>query len=266
MRPCPCPHPIADICSALGCFWHWEVVSSCDCYTYSSSLSLGTARWPALAGEIWKERCLFPCRAFSCQCNISQLSPFFCLWVTGTWDKASSSLGLQMMRMSTLQLLTHIGQMAEGKVQLSLFSVPEFLGCLFLQRDSPYPGLWSLAHSLGFQSSPVGSRDEHTGHWHHGYSLPSLFISCAQHPRLCGPHCLHPQLSCLWNNEQRQFSTFSFLFSSKIPSHLTSGLFLCQPPLLASFPACECRAICNLTSSSASSLTSHTPLFCPVAG
>ena len=46
-----------------------------------------------------------------------------------------------MMRMSTLQLLTHIGQMAEGKVQLSLFSVPEFLGCLFLQRDSPYPGL-----------------------------------------------------------------------------------------------------------------------------
>ena len=44
-----------------------------------------------------------------------------------------------MMRMSTLQLLTHIGQMAEGKVQLSLFSVPEFLVACFCSVTAHIP-------------------------------------------------------------------------------------------------------------------------------
>lgn len=35
--------------------------------------------------------------------------------VTGTGNKASINLGLQMTRMSTIQLLTHIGHTAEGK-------------------------------------------------------------------------------------------------------------------------------------------------------
>lgn len=76
---------------------------------------------------------------------------------------------------------------------------------------------------------------------------------------VCGPHCLHPQLSCLWSNEQ--FPTFSSLSLVLIqnPQSLDHWLFFCVSQFLfCILPSSEFRAICNLTSSSASSLTSHT--------
>lgn len=47
--------------------------------------------------------------------------------------------------------------------------------------------------------------------------LQSCPLSFQLSTHTCGPHHLHPQLSCLWKNELRQFPAFSSLFSSKSP-------------------------------------------------
>ena len=147
--------------------------------------------------------------------------------VMGARDKASVSLGLQVMRTSTVLLLTHIRHSRRENLNFPCFQLLSFWVSCFCSLTAPIltdiAWLTAQVSSPALQSSEMTAQVTCTTHLA-SWTLASQLLhlqSCPLSFQLstytCGPHHLHPQLSCLWKNELRQFPAFSPLFSSKSP-------------------------------------------------